>query len=212
MQFQRARSDKNKEARMNDIITAGSEIYDEKKFNGLTFEAIARKLNATRPLIYSYFSTKEEIVAAILSRDIACWARDLKKTFKSGEVYGIDEITDKWTECLMRHGRMVELYSIMHTVLENNMSSEKLDEVRARISESKESMIKLIGKLVPELDREESSFFFDTQMSLAVGMYPMYSSTRSLTDGAKEYISAYGKSIKMILLQLKDSPDVLVSD
>ncbi|UAL07186.1 MAG: TetR/AcrR family transcriptional regulator [Candidatus Methanogranum gryphiswaldense] len=209
MEFQRARSEKNKETRMNEIITASSEIYDEKKFNGLTFEAIAKRLNATRPLIYNYFSTKEEVVAVILSMDVAQWAKDLKKTFKSGEKYDINEIADMWAECLMRHGRMVELYSIMHTVLEKNMSSEKLDEVRTKISESKESMIKLISKLVPELDYEKSSFFFDTQMSLAVGIYPIYSSTRNITDVTKECIGTYGRSIRIILVQLKDGKDAI---
>jgi hypothetical protein len=41
-----------------------------------------------------------------------------------------------------------------------------------------------------------------------VGMYPIYSSTRNITDVTKECIGTYGRSIRIILLQLRDSKDM----
>lgn len=203
MVFQRARSEKDKETRVNDIVSASSEIYDEKKYNGITFDAIAKRLNATRPLIYKYFSTKEEIVAEILKHDFSAWAKDLKKTFKSDRDYNVDEISDEWTECIARHGRMVELYSMMHTVLENNMSSEKLADVLVNITSTKNSLIKLLRRISPKLDDMKSSFFFESQMSLAAGMYPAYKSTHT-TRKKDDYKELYSRNLSIILHNLTD--------
>lgn len=203
MVFQRARSEKDKETRVNDIVSASSEIYDEKKYNGITFDAIAKRLNATRPLIYKYFSTKEEIVAEILKHDFSTWAKDLKKTFKSDRDYNVDEISDEWTECIARHGRMVELYSMMHTVLENNMSSEKLADVLVNITSTKNSLIKLLRRISPKLDDMKSSFFFESQMSLAAGMYPAYKSTHT-TRKKDDYKELYSRNLSIILHNLTD--------
>ncbi len=201
MAFRRARSDKDKEARVDEIIEASTEIYDDKKFNGLTFEAISKKINATRPLIYSYFSTKEEILVEILRRDVSSWTKDVKRTFKSkGGKYDVDEVAEKWTKCLMRHMRMVELYSMMHALLGNNVSPDRMEKIRSSISSDQESIVEQMSKVVPGMDHDSSSFFFDAQLSLAIGMFPTYVPKQ---EGPKDCTGMYGRSIRMLLNQIR---------
>ena len=70
MTFQRARSQEQIEERKHEIILAASHVYKELGYEGLSFTNIAAHTNFTRPSIYNYFETKEEILILILINDL----------------------------------------------------------------------------------------------------------------------------------------------
>ncbi|MGH7815726.1 MAG: TetR/AcrR family transcriptional regulator [Candidatus Binataceae bacterium] len=50
-----------------EIVRAGLKVFAEKGFHGATMDDIALELDATKGLVYYYFSTKEDILAAIIA-------------------------------------------------------------------------------------------------------------------------------------------------
>jgi len=57
----RARSDEQIEQRINEIVDATARLYEENRFEDITFAMIAKEANFTRSNLYRYFQTKEEI-------------------------------------------------------------------------------------------------------------------------------------------------------
>ncbi|HVN64052.1 MAG TPA: helix-turn-helix domain-containing protein [Candidatus Binataceae bacterium] len=51
----------------DEIVRAGLKVFSEKGFHGATMDDIALELDATKGLVYYYFNTKEDILAAIIA-------------------------------------------------------------------------------------------------------------------------------------------------
>ena len=55
------RTEEQKEERKTEIINACEKIYKEKGFYGVTIKEISTETSFTRPAIYTYFETKDEL-------------------------------------------------------------------------------------------------------------------------------------------------------
>lgn len=75
MQFQRARSDKQKNIRMSEIVNATINLYESLQYDKITLALIAKQLSFSRANLYKYVSTKEEIFLLIISGDIENWSK-----------------------------------------------------------------------------------------------------------------------------------------
>ena len=66
-------TDEHKEQRKREIVDACEKIYTEKGFYGVTIKEISTATSFTRPAIYTYFETKDEILLALLIREYEKW-------------------------------------------------------------------------------------------------------------------------------------------
>lgn len=173
MSFQRARSDKQIQKRIDEIVLAASKIYDENGYDGLSFSAISELTKFTRPTIYKYFSTKEEILLYILSDDIGTWANNLISSFKLNKIYSTHEISKIWAKSLSSQKRINELYSILFTILEKNSSIETLASFKETAHTYIKPLYELVGQLFPNITSTQIDNFMTLQYSLAIGLYPM---------------------------------------
>ncbi|HUO06280.1 MAG TPA: helix-turn-helix domain-containing protein [Candidatus Binataceae bacterium] len=53
----------------DEIVRAGLKVFSQKGFHGATMDDIALELDATKGLVYYYFNTKEDILAAIVANN-----------------------------------------------------------------------------------------------------------------------------------------------
>ena len=61
MTWERARSEEQIEYRVNEILKATAKLYEEHRFEEITFVMIAKEAGFTRSNLYRYFKTKEDI-------------------------------------------------------------------------------------------------------------------------------------------------------
>ena len=61
------------------IIATAVQLFYSDGFNNTTLEAVAEAMNVTKPFIYSHFSSKNELLAAICSRGIRASLEALQK-------------------------------------------------------------------------------------------------------------------------------------
>ena len=66
-------------ARREEIIAACETLYETMGFKDLTLKEIARYTSLSRPSIYNYFETKEEIFLAILQKEYWSWVEALNR-------------------------------------------------------------------------------------------------------------------------------------
>lgn len=173
MGFQRARSDKHIQERIEEIISAASKIYDSVGYEGLSFSAVSQLTKFTRPTIYKYFNTKEEILLKILLSDIEAWIFTLVNSFKINKIYSIEEITDIWVDTITGNYRLLELFPMLFTSIEKNSSLEALVEFKKGFFKLQDQVMELVGQLFPKAEKDRIYSFLVSQMALALGMYPM---------------------------------------
>ena len=70
--------------RREEIIDACEKLYQSMNFKDLTFKEIGNETSFSRPTIYNYFKTKEEIVLAMIEREFERWNADLESILNSG--------------------------------------------------------------------------------------------------------------------------------
>ncbi len=66
-------TEEHKENRRQEIIDACEKIYKERGFTAVNIKEISTATSFTRPAIYSYFETKDEILLALLNREYEKW-------------------------------------------------------------------------------------------------------------------------------------------
>ena len=77
--------------RKNEIVSACEKLYQRKGFKDITIKDISVETTFSRPSIYNYFETKEEIFLALLTREYEEWASDLRMVAGSKKVHSCDD-------------------------------------------------------------------------------------------------------------------------
>lgn len=207
MDFKRARSDKHIQERIQEIISAAAKIYDSAGYDGLSFSAISELTKFTRPTIYKYFNSKEEILLKILLSDMEGWVLSLVDSFKINKIYSIEEISDIWVNTITKNYRLLALYSMLFTSIEKNASLDALVEFKKGFYVVTDKAMKLMVQLFPKTETSVLYSFLVNQLALALGMYPMSQLTElqlkaHKASGIEHNTPDFKKSYKSTLYQL----------
>ncbi|MDN5358133.1 MAG: hypothetical protein PWR17_1302 [Candidatus Methanomethylophilaceae archaeon] len=203
LKFKRARSKENKEKRFSDILDVSAELYDKFRYPGLTFEKISKKLNITRPAIYKYFKTKDEILVEILLRDLDGLCNDLLENFNPSVDYTKEEIATLWTEVMMKNERIMDVMSLHSSSIEKMVSAEYNSGPESVLRGYIRALKGLIKHLIPGIDDNTAVDFVLYQISFAVGLYPFMKVKMNDTDSNKEIFRFNRMYRENILIKLK---------
>lgn len=173
MGFQRARSKDQIQDRIQEIIDAAASIYNLEGYEGLNFSAISEHTKFTRPNIYKYFKTKDEILLVILKEDMKLFVSSLLKSFRLNKCYSLHEITEIWTAALLEHERFLDLFAVLFTLIEKNVSVSALAEFKKEVLTAQMTLFDLVAQLYPKADSDSVKDFINAQFTLAFGLYPM---------------------------------------
>ena len=112
MDFQRARTDKNKKKRWDEIIDSTTELFEEFPFAKISLSNISKNTSFTRANLYSYVSSKDEIFLKILLKDFGSWVKHLEKKTKSKSDINSEEFIRLWCDSINEHKRLFHLYNV----------------------------------------------------------------------------------------------------
>ncbi len=172
MNFERARSDNQKKIRMNQITDSARQLFENTKYENITLASIARELSFTRANLYKYVTSKEEIFLYILIEDITKWNNSIVKKFDGINKISIEDFAAIWTQSFMENRHMIKTMSIMYSVIERNVTVEKLVEFKTRFFKELQKSIDVLKILFPEFNTHQIYKFLEMQMFYAIGLYP----------------------------------------
>jgi len=173
MNWQRARTDEQKEQRTNEILAATARLYDQASFAEITLAAIAREANFTRSNLYKYFRSKEEIFFEFLKHDIYLWRKDVLVAFGDAATWPVFDFADTWVAVLVRHERMLRLISVLYAHLEKKASREGLIGFKQMANDEFGVLAGMLYRLFPALSSERALKFLQLQLAAAIGLYAM---------------------------------------
>jgi AcrR family transcriptional regulator len=208
MEWKRARSDEQKEARISEIVDATARLYETLSFEEITFVSIAKEAKFTRSNLYKYFKSKEEIFLEFLKHDIILWRKDLVNSFKNNEVYSVEEFASIWATLQVKHKRLLNLVSILYTFLEKNTSVQSLVNFKRRAKDELNYLSELLCRLFPSLTPEKALEFINVELATAIGLYQMTNLSEVQTEVLKDpefknfkvdFNSTYQKAIEYLI-------------
>lgn len=155
--FQRARQPEQKEQRRADILHAAGEMLAEEGVDGLSLNALARRVGLAKSNVYRYFESREAILIELLFSDWSEWVDELEQTLgklraKKNRVRRVSEIVAR--SCAERR-RMCELISVLSSVLEQNVSEETVRAFKTDALELGLRMATMLHEAIPELSVEQ---------------------------------------------------------
>ena len=185
------------EQRRNEIIDACEALYEEKGFHGITIKDISQKTSFSRPSIYNYFQTKEEIFLALYEREYDLWNKELETILTAHEGLSRTELAELLARSLEKREQLLKLLAMNNYDMEANSRPELLVSFKRAYGKSLENMDRILQKFCPELDAARRQSFRLVFFPFMFGIYPYAAVTekqRSAMEAADvdfHYLSIY---------------------
>lgn len=160
--------DKNK----NEILSACERLYETHNFKDITIKDIGDKITLSRPSIYNYFETKEEIFLLMFQKEYEEWTKDLKSIINNNASLTKKEFASLLAYTLENKKRLLKLLSTNMYSIEENSRIENLVEFKKAYKEAVHTVKLCINKFFPSKNENEVMEFLYTFFPFMYGIYP----------------------------------------
>lgn len=188
MKFERARTIEQIEERKKEILKACGKLYDESGIDGVHFKAVSEITSFGRSTIYTYYKTKEEILLDLFLEDIKTWSSDVNSILESHETLSKEDYCHELTNTFVNNTRMLQLMSVLYSILEKNCSLEKLTAFKSELMNLRRPLITSIYKYFPDADDDSKQTFLYNSSCFVSGLY----STTNISQKQKDAIKNSG--------------------
>lgn len=188
-------------ARREEIINACAKLYETMGFREITIKEIAEFTSFTRPSIYNYFQSKEEIFVAMLQREYERWTADLDGQQPSAADGARAEFAEKIAHTLAQRRMMLRLLAQSLYDMEDNCRMERLVELKLSYGASRKAFAACLERFCPTMSSEEKDDFLTAFFPLMNGIYPYAAATEKQREAMKLAGVAYcPRSVEEIAL------------
>ena len=116
--------------RPQEITAACRQLYGIMSFREITIKEISARTSLSRPSIYNYFQTKEEIFLAVLQEEYDLLADGLETVIQTNETLGINELASILGSCFDERSVMLRRLCMNLYEIEDNSRLERLAEFK----------------------------------------------------------------------------------
>lgn len=170
-------------ARRDEIVNACEKLYKTMSFKDITLKDISVETSFSRPSIYNYFRTKEEIFLALIKREYELWAAELNALVDKNESMSAENFASALAHSLERREQLLKLLAMNHYDMEEHSRYERLTEFKVAYGASLDAVRACLGKFFPDIDRERFIFVF---FPFLFGVYPYAVATEKQLNAMKE--------------------------
>jgi AcrR family transcriptional regulator len=126
----RARSDQDKAARREGLLEVAAQLWTEKNFASITMNEVASRAQLAKGTTYLYFQTKEELLLALLERELKNWFLALGTGLNAKPSFTPKEFAKLIVKSLSKRDALLRLLSIQANILEHNINFERALEFK----------------------------------------------------------------------------------
>ena len=192
-------------ARRDEIISACEKLYQTMSFRDITLKDIGNETSFSRPTIYNYFQTKEEIFLALFKLEYDRWNEELEKIISDNEKLSHEEIADRIAGSLDNRKQLLKLLSMNNFDMEANSREEELRSFKESYGKSLENIRGILDKFCPEMSEVEKDNFIYVFFPFMFGIYPYTTVTdkqkAAMQDAKIDYVyqSVYDITYKCLI-------------
>ena len=172
--------------RRDEIVAACEQLYQTMSFKDITLKEISSVTSFSRPTIYNYFQTKEEIFLALFEREYDRWNEDLEKILSSDKVFSRAELAEQIAKSLERRKQLLRLLSMNNYDMEENSREELLASFKRAYGKSLKLFREILRKHVSGMSDAEVEQIMYVFFPFMFGIYPYAEVTAKQKDAMKE--------------------------
>ena len=172
--------------RREEIINACEQLYRTMSFREITLKEIGNTTSFSRPTIYNYFQTKEEIFLALFQREYERWNENLTAILEENETLSKAELADRIAASLAGREQLLKLLSMNIYDMEANSRQELLTAFKRAYGRSMELVSALLRKYCPDMSAADIQNFIYTFYPFMFGIYPYTTVTEKQRVAMKE--------------------------
>ncbi len=170
---QRARSDQDKNARREQLLEVAAELWTEKNFASITMLEVANRAQLAKGTTYLYFQTKEELLLALLERELEAWFLELGTSLHAQKSFTPKAFAQLIANSLSQRQDFTRLICIQASILEHNIDFERAVAFKSFLLESALSAATLIEAKLEFLKRGEGMVLLQRINALIIGFYDL---------------------------------------
>lgn len=164
------------EVREEEILNACEKLYGNMNFRDVTIKEISAETSCSRPSIYNYFQTKEEIFLRLFEREYRLWCTDLERIGADGAI--ADELPEKLARSLEKRNLMLKLLAVNLYDMEENSRIERLVRFKKAYGKSIELLDTILASAFPDKTDPERRQTLLAALQLLHGVYPYAHATK----------------------------------
>ena len=164
-------------ARREEIMNACEQLYKTMSFHDITLKEIGEVTSFSRPSIYNYFKTKEEIFLALFEREYDLWTEDLTTILTGNEQLSHEQLAGLVAISLEKRKLLLKILSVNLYDMEENSRMERLVSFKLAYKASVGAVKALARKFCPEMDAEAIECFALVFLPFLHGVHPYAYST-----------------------------------
>ena len=193
------------DVRKQEILNACDRLYQEKGFREITIKDISQETSFSRPSIYNYFETKEEIFLGLLTREYELWIGDLEE-IAAGEISGSADLAVKIAQSLEKRKTLLKITSMNLYEIEENSRLERLMEFKRQFKRSMTAFLACVKATIPEMTEAELAKIRFAFFPFMYGIYPYaFPTGKQLEAMEREGIEVGKMSIRELTENLLNS-------
>ena len=193
--------------RREEILNVCERLYRTMIFKDVTIKEIGKETTFSRPTIYNYFESKEEIFLALFEREYVKWTDELEEM--CGEAAGIsrEELAEKIAGSLEKRKLLLKLLAVNLYDMEENSRMERLVSFKTAYGKSREALAGLIHIAYPDMTEAEVWSFVFAFLPYLHGVYPYAFATEKQIEAMDQISLAHPQTtikelVKNALLRL----------
>lgn len=171
MEFVRARSDAQKDLRIQQIKEIAIKQYEIHGYDKISMKSISSELDFSRSNLYKYYTSKELIFTDILCDDLLLWTDELCSRLEKEEKMSHRDLCTFIAEVTARHMRMIGLITFLPPILSKSVDIKALMVYKDKISGKMDYFLSLLQKHIPELSLREIYLFGEYQFRYSMSSY-----------------------------------------
>lgn len=185
-------SPEQRAARREEIMSACEQLYQKMSFHDITLKEIGEVTSFSRPSIYNYFKTKEEIFLALFEREYEMWTNDLMMILDENDHLSHEQLANLVARSLEKRKLLLKILSVNMYDMEENSRMERLVSFKLAYKRSTETVKGLVRKFCPEKDTEAIERFVLVFLPFLHGVHPYAFSTPKQKEAMDQAGVAYG--------------------
>ena len=168
-----------------EIINACEQLYQTTSFREITLKEIGKITSFSRPTIYNYFETKEEIFLALFKREYDRWNEQLTAILDQNEQLTKAMLADLIAQSLADRPQLLKLLAMNNYDMEANSREELLTSFKQLYGASLHLMCMLLTKFCPDMSVTDIQNFTYIFFPFMFGIYPYTSVTEKQKKAMK---------------------------
>src|SRR4051812_43105559 len=149
--FQRARKPEEKEVRRQAILAAARRLMAEVGSIELSLSDLARRSGVSKPNIYRYFESREEVLLQVWIEEVRELGRRLEARFAEVPVGDQRAVAAAVVDSFAAQPRLCELTSIAAPLLERNLSAQAIAAAKRTLGELLHPIASLLHQRLPKI-------------------------------------------------------------